>query len=151
MAPELDTSLHIADPDGFYQRLIELHEGLTPEESQQVNARLILLLANQVGGSRSPQRDPGASAARESLSAGVASRWYLAQKNERVRSARPLKAQGCGTAPACRSVLILQLKSKLVLRAVKFNGLTVDDLRSVLKARRSLNRRLVEYSSRTSF
>ena len=49
MAPELDTSLHIADPDGFYQRLIELHEGLTPEESQQVNARLILLLANQVG------------------------------------------------------------------------------------------------------
>ena len=49
MASKLDTSLHIDDPDGFYERLIELHEGLTAEESHHVNARLVLLLANQIG------------------------------------------------------------------------------------------------------
>jgi 3-(3-hydroxy-phenyl)propionate hydroxylase len=37
------------DPDEIYQRLIDLHDGLTDEESHIVNARLILLLANLVG------------------------------------------------------------------------------------------------------
>jgi hypothetical protein len=35
--------------DDFYEALIETHLGLTDEQSQQVNAKLILLLANQVG------------------------------------------------------------------------------------------------------
>lgn len=40
---------NIADPDGFYARLIECHDGLSDEESAALNARLILILANQVG------------------------------------------------------------------------------------------------------
>lgn len=45
----LKTDLGIVDPDGFYASVIELHEGLSPEASQKVNAKLILLLANQIG------------------------------------------------------------------------------------------------------
>jgi hypothetical protein len=40
---------NIADPDLFYETLIETHRGLTDEQSQMVNARLILLLANHIG------------------------------------------------------------------------------------------------------
>ncbi len=46
---KLNTELGIEDPDGFYARLIDLHEGLSPELSQKVNAKLILLLANHIG------------------------------------------------------------------------------------------------------
>ena len=35
--------------DDFYEALIEMHRDLTDEDSQRVNARLILLLANQIG------------------------------------------------------------------------------------------------------
>ncbi len=35
--------------DDFYEALIEMHQGLSDEDSQRVNARLILLLANQIG------------------------------------------------------------------------------------------------------
>jgi hypothetical protein len=35
--------------DAFYEALIELHEGLSDEESAQVDARLVLLLANHIG------------------------------------------------------------------------------------------------------
>ncbi len=35
--------------DDFYEALIEMHRGLSDEQSAQVNARLILLLANHVG------------------------------------------------------------------------------------------------------
>ena len=45
----LDTQPHIAQPDDFYQALIEAHAGLSEQESAALNARLILLLANQVG------------------------------------------------------------------------------------------------------
>ena len=45
----LNTQPNIADPDGFYAELIAAHVGLSDEESQTVNARLILLLANHVG------------------------------------------------------------------------------------------------------
>lgn len=43
------SDLNIADPDGFYEKLIALHEGLSDEQSQLANARLILLMANQIG------------------------------------------------------------------------------------------------------
>ena len=46
---KLNTEPNIARPDDFYQDLIELHRDLTEEESRQVNARLILLLANHIG------------------------------------------------------------------------------------------------------
>jgi hypothetical protein len=45
----LRTDANIGDPDAFYSELIELHRGLTEERSREVNAKLILLLANQVG------------------------------------------------------------------------------------------------------
>ncbi len=35
--------------DDFYEALIEMHRDLSDEDSQRVNARLILLLANQIG------------------------------------------------------------------------------------------------------
>ena len=45
----LDTQPNIGQPDDFYQALIEAHAGLSEQESAALNARLILLLANQVG------------------------------------------------------------------------------------------------------
>jgi hypothetical protein len=45
----MKTSLHLQDPDSFYEQLLDAHEGLSNEQSQLLNARLILLLANQVG------------------------------------------------------------------------------------------------------
>ncbi len=37
------------DADGFYEQLLDAHHGLTPAQSEALNARLILLLANQIG------------------------------------------------------------------------------------------------------
>ena len=45
----LNTQPNIDRPDDFYQALIEAHAGLSEEQSAALNARLILLLANQVG------------------------------------------------------------------------------------------------------
>ena len=45
----LNTQPNIERPDDFYQALIEAHAGLSEQESAALNARLILLLANQVG------------------------------------------------------------------------------------------------------
>jgi hypothetical protein len=44
----LDTA-PVADPDGFYQLLVEAHRDLTEEQSRLVNAKLTLLLANHIG------------------------------------------------------------------------------------------------------
>ena len=35
--------------DDFYEALIEAHNGLSDEQSEALNARLILLLANHIG------------------------------------------------------------------------------------------------------
>ena len=40
---------NIADPDGFYAELLALHEGRGKPESDAVNARLVLILANHIG------------------------------------------------------------------------------------------------------
>ena len=45
----LNTQPNIAQPDDFYQALIDAHAGLTEAQSAALNARLMLLLANQVG------------------------------------------------------------------------------------------------------
>jgi hypothetical protein len=45
----LNTDSNLPRPDDFYERLIETHRGLSRDESEQVNCRLILLLANHVG------------------------------------------------------------------------------------------------------
>ncbi len=45
----LNTPSNIEDPDGFYDELIRLHEGLSEDESHALNARLILVLCNHIG------------------------------------------------------------------------------------------------------
>jgi hypothetical protein len=45
----LNIDLNLASPDDFYAALVELHRGLSDEQSELINARLILLLANHVG------------------------------------------------------------------------------------------------------
>lgn len=40
---------NLPDPDGFYEELIRAHEGLSKEQSDAYNARLILTLANHIG------------------------------------------------------------------------------------------------------
>jgi hypothetical protein len=47
--PSLNIEPNITAPDAFYEALIDAHRGLTLQQSQALNARLILLLANQVG------------------------------------------------------------------------------------------------------
>jgi len=47
----MKTSPHFQDADTFYEQLLDAHAGLTHEQSELLNARLILLLANQIGNS----------------------------------------------------------------------------------------------------
>ncbi len=46
---ELNTKPNIAAADDFYAALLAAHEGLDKAESDAFNARLILILANQIG------------------------------------------------------------------------------------------------------
>lgn len=46
---DLVTKPNIADPDGFYASLLSAHKGLTEAQSQALNARLLLVLANHIG------------------------------------------------------------------------------------------------------
>lgn len=46
---ELITTPNLANPDDFYEALIDMHRDLDDEQSEAVNARLILLLANHIG------------------------------------------------------------------------------------------------------
>ena len=45
----MNTEPNIPDPDGFYAALVQAHEGLSEAASADLNARLVLLLANQCG------------------------------------------------------------------------------------------------------
>lgn len=45
----LNTEPNLAAPDDFYEELIDLHRGLSDDQSALVNAKLILLLANHIG------------------------------------------------------------------------------------------------------
>ncbi len=40
---------NIPDADEFYATLVQAHEGLTDAQSAELNARLVFLLANQLG------------------------------------------------------------------------------------------------------
>lgn len=46
---ELTLTPNINGADDFYAELIEAHEGLSKPESDAFNARLVLMLANQIG------------------------------------------------------------------------------------------------------
>ena len=48
----MKTTLNFQDADTFYEQLLDAHAGLSREQSELLNARLILLLANQVGDAR---------------------------------------------------------------------------------------------------
>lgn len=45
----LNIEPNIVDPDGFYAELTDLHRDLEPTQSERVNVRLVLLLANHIG------------------------------------------------------------------------------------------------------
>ncbi len=45
----LNLEPNLVRPDEFYEALIGAHRGLSAEQSAMLNAKLILLLANQVG------------------------------------------------------------------------------------------------------
>lgn len=49
MSEHLHTGPRIDDPDDFYARLIASHDGLSTAQSQKLNSKLILLMANQIG------------------------------------------------------------------------------------------------------
>jgi hypothetical protein len=46
---QLNIEPNIPDQDAFYEQLIDMHNGLSDADSQLVNAKLILLLANHIG------------------------------------------------------------------------------------------------------
>jgi hypothetical protein len=45
----LNLEPNIPDQDGFYNELLNAHDGLSKEQSDALNARLILILANHIG------------------------------------------------------------------------------------------------------
>lgn len=63
----LITDPHLERPDDFYEALLLAHQGLTPAQSHDLNARLVLLLANQIG--RLDVLRAAIAAAREDLDA----------------------------------------------------------------------------------
>ena len=45
----LNLQPNFTDGDAFYERLLKAHDGLNKKESEALNARLIILLANHIG------------------------------------------------------------------------------------------------------
>ena len=45
----MKTEVNFEDADGFYEQLINAHADLNAEQSELLNTRLILILANQLG------------------------------------------------------------------------------------------------------
>lgn len=48
-APRAVLTNQLQDPDGFYEALLDAHAGLSTEQSALLHAKLVLLLANQIG------------------------------------------------------------------------------------------------------
>ena len=46
---QLNLSPNLEDTDGFYEALLNAHDGLEDAEIHALNARLILILANHIG------------------------------------------------------------------------------------------------------
>ena len=47
----MTTQSNFQDADGFYERLLDAHQGLSREQSESLNARLVLVMANVIGSS----------------------------------------------------------------------------------------------------
>jgi len=43
------TAPRLAEPDALYAALMDAHRDLPPDESQKLDAKLVLLLANHIG------------------------------------------------------------------------------------------------------
>lgn len=46
---DLNLTANIDRPDDFYEALLSAHEGRSKTQSDAINARLILILANHIG------------------------------------------------------------------------------------------------------
>ncbi|SFT99637.1 DUF2783 domain-containing protein [Sedimentitalea nanhaiensis] len=46
---DLNLTANIDRPDDFYEALLSTHDGLNKTQSDALNARLILILANHIG------------------------------------------------------------------------------------------------------
>ena len=46
---KLNLNPNIADPDGFYQELIDSQRDLSTEDAERMNCKLILILVNHIG------------------------------------------------------------------------------------------------------
>ena len=46
---QLKIEPNLSDADAFYEALLDAHRDLTLEQSHLMNAKLVLLLANQIG------------------------------------------------------------------------------------------------------
>jgi hypothetical protein len=44
----MKTNLELTDPDGFYENWLDALSGLDEKQSFEFNARLVMLLANQI-------------------------------------------------------------------------------------------------------
>jgi hypothetical protein len=49
MSRQIVTSPNLEDPDRFYAAFVAAHQGLSDEQSELLNARLVLILANHIG------------------------------------------------------------------------------------------------------
>lgn len=49
MPHDLTLQPNLSDPDGFYARLLAAHDGLSDAQSAALNARILFILANQIG------------------------------------------------------------------------------------------------------
>ena len=47
----MNSQPNFEDADLFYERLLDAHQGLSREQSEALNARLVLIFANELGGS----------------------------------------------------------------------------------------------------
>jgi hypothetical protein len=66
----MKSTLNLQDADGFYEQLLDAHAGLSAAESELLNARLILLLANQVGNAHVLRDCIAAAKARDTVPSG---------------------------------------------------------------------------------
>ena len=62
---DLITTPHLDAPDDFYEALIDAHRDLSTAQSHELNAKLVLLLANHIG--RETVLQQALEAARESV------------------------------------------------------------------------------------
>ena len=49
MAGEFISNFNMDDGDGIYESLIQAHQDLSLEQSHRLNAKLVLMMANQIG------------------------------------------------------------------------------------------------------